>query len=1531
MHFKWCYICSFYTKILNGGWNNMAYSVGFPSKQGLYDPAYEKDACGVGFVASIKGEKTHDIVKKGIQVLVNLTHRGAVGSDPKTGDGAGILVQIPDEFFRINCDNLGIELPQVGEYGVGMAFFPKETALRLQCEGILERAAEEEGQKVLGWRDVPTDNRNIGETARGTEPIIRQIFIGKNAKTQTEFERKLYIIRKKAENEVRKLLKGSGKSFYICSLSSKTIIYKGLLLADQIKSFYIDLNDINFKSAITLVHQRYSTNTFPTWDLAQPFRYLAHNGEINTIRGNRNWMKAREGVLQSEAFGKDINKLFPIVSTEGSDSASLDNALELLYKDGRSLSHALMILIPEAWDGNEHMEEYKKAFYEYHGSLTEAWDGPAAVAFSDGVQVGATLDRNGLRPARYVITKSGLVVLASEAGVLEFKPEEIAEKGKLKAGKMFLVDTEQGRIINDEELKKEICTAKPYEEILSKSKFTLDMFETDETIEQISPEVLKEKQQAFGYTLEDVGRIIGTMAKDAKEPIGSMGNDAPLAVLSNKNQLLFSYFKLLFAQVTNPPIDPIREELVMSLANYIGSSQANILNSETSTDPFIEIHSPTLTDKEMAKIKSLRNTNFKTTTIPITFKYDTGIEGFKEALEKICERASKRIKEGYNILVLSDKNVDSYEAAIPSLLAVSAVQHHLIREKTRTKVSIIVETGEARETMHFALLIGNGASAVNPYLAFQTIDQMIKDKELNDVTAEEAKENYIYAINHGLLKVISKMGISTLQSYHGAQIFEAIGLDPEFVDKYFEGTPSRIGGIGVDVVSQEVLTRHKNAFNKIRKPISQLDVGGNYSWRKGGEFHLFNPETIYKLQLAARKNNYDVYKEYAKVINEQDKNLCTIRGLFEFKKGKSIPIEEVEPLSEILKRFCTGAMSFGSISKEAHETMAIAMNRIGGRSNSGEGGEDPERYVAEANGDFKRSAIKQVASARFGVTTEYLVNADELQIKIAQGAKPGEGGQLPGKKVDKNIAKTRHSTPGLDLISPPPHHDIYSIEDLAQLIYDLKNVNPAANVSVKLVSEVGVGTIAAGVAKAHADLILISGHDGGTGASPVSSIKHVGIPWELGLSETQQVLLLNNLRSRVRIQTDGQLKTGRDVVIAALLGAEEFGFATTALVVMGCTMLRNCHLNTCDMGIATQDPELRKNFKGKPEHIINFLTFIAQEVREYMAKLGFKTMNEMVGRVDRIESKEAISHWKAKGLDLSAILYKPDMPKRIKSYCVIPQKHGLDQAMDYKLIQVADKAIADKAKVRANLEIKNVNRSVGAMLSGTIAKKYGSKGLPEDTIVLNFKGSAGQSFGAFGVKGLTLILEGEANDYVGKGLSGGKVIIKTPKEATFVPEENVIAGNTILYGATSGEVFINGTVGERFAVRNSGATAVVEGVGDHCCEYMTGGKVVVIGETGRNFAAGMSGGIAYVLDEDDSFEEKYNKEMVEVEELVDTDDIDTVYSLVQEHHKYTNSLKAKKILDNWDTYKAKFKKVIPTAYKLILKKIKLEAAVASNV
>ncbi|HEY5561763.1 MAG TPA: glutamate synthase large subunit [Clostridiaceae bacterium] len=1507
----------------------MSKSIGFPLNQGMYDSSLEKDSCGVGFVANIKGEKSHDIVKKGIQVLVNLTHRGAVGSDPNTGDGAGIMVQIPDEFFRISCDNLGIELPKLGEYGVGMVFLPKEPALRLQCEGILERAIEEEGQKVLGWRNVPTDNRGIGETAKGTEPIIRQVFIGSKSKTQQDFERKLYVIRKRSESEVNRLVARSTEYFYICSLSSRTIVYKGLLLANQIKGFYIDLDDYNFKSAIALVHQRYSTNTFPTWDLAQPFRYLAHNGEINTIRGNRNWMNAREGVLSSEVFGKDISKLFPLVNSEGSDSASLDNILELLEADGRSLAHSIMMLIPEAWNGNKAMDEEKRAFYEYHGSLIEPWDGPAAVAFTDGVQVGATLDRNGLRPLRYVITKSGLAVAASEVGVLDFKPEEIAQKGKLESGRMFLIDTEKGIIIDDEKLKMEISRAKPYKAFIEENKRTLKDFTAIVEDSEINPEALKEKQQAFGYTLEDLRVILKAMARDGKEPIGSMGNDTPLAVLSNKSQVLFAYFKQLFAQVTNPPIDPLREELVMSLINYIGS-QENILSKELPKHPFIEIDKPILTDLDIAKIKGLRDKDFKTTTIPTTFKYDTGVDGFKESLEKICERASKRIKEGYNILVLSDKNVDSYEAAIPSLLAVAAVHHHLIREKTRTKVSIIVETGEARETMHFALLLGYGATAINPYLAFQSIKQINRDGELEGIPFDKAEKNYIKAICGGLLKIISKMGISTLQSYHGAQIFEAIGINNEFIDKYFVGTPSRIGGIGIETAAMEVLYRHNNAFNKLRKPISVLDVGGNYSWRKGGEFHLFNPDTIYKLQVSARTNNYKIFKEYSTLINEQDKNLCTIRGLFKLDYSNSIPIEEVEPASEIVKRFCTGAMSFGSISKEAHETMAIAMNRLGGRSNTGEGGEEAERFTPDANGDLRRSAIKQIASARFGVTTEYLVNADELQIKMAQGAKPGEGGQLPGKKVDVEIAKVRHSTPGIDLISPPPHHDIYSIEDLAQLIFDLKSVNPSSRVSVKLVSEVGVGTVAAGVVKAHADLILISGHDGGTGASPVSSIKHAGLPWELGLAETQQVLLLNDLRSRVRIQADGQLKTGKDVAIAALLGAEEFGFATTALVVLGCVMLRNCQLNTCDMGIATQDPELRKNFKGKPEHLVNFFNFLAQEVREVMAGLGFRTMNEMIGRVDKIQVKDAINHWKAKGLDLSKVLYKPDMPKRIKPYCVIEQEHGLEKSMDYKLIEIAALALSNKKSVRASFEIKNVNRTVGAMLSGQIAKKYGSKGLPEDTIVYTFNGSAGQSFGAFGVRGLSLILNGDANDYVGKGLSGGKIIIKTPKEATYKQDDNVIAGNIILYGATAGEIYVNGLAGERFAVRNSGARAVVEGIGDHGCEYMTGGVVVVLGKTGRNFAAGMSGGISYVLDEEDTFTSKVNMDLVEISLLNLSEDILEVHKMIEAHYKYTDSVKAKKILDAWDKYKGKFKKIIPTAYKLILENLKLEAKADSK-
>jgi glutamate synthase domain-containing protein 2/glutamate synthase domain-containing protein 1/glutamate synthase domain-containing protein 3 len=1507
-----------------GGYE-MKIESGYPEPCGLYDPNFEKDSCGVGFVANIKGEKSHGIVKKALQVLINLTHRGAVGSDPKTGDGAGILIQIPDEFFRIQCGMLGIELPEAAEYAVGMIFLPREPAARLQCEGIFERIVDEEGQYVIGWRDVPVDNRVIGETARGTEPTIRQIFIESSCSSQKEFEKKLYIIRKRTENEINRLVQRSMEYFYICSLSSKTIVYKGLFVAQQIKSYYVDLDDINFKSAIALVHQRYSTNTFPTWNLAQPFRFLAHNGEINTIRGNRNWMHAREGVLKSDFLGEEIKKIFPVIRKNGSDSESLDNMLELLECDGRTMTHAMMMLIPEAWNGNKSMEDYKKAFYEYHGSLIEPWDGPAAVVFSDGVQVGATVDRNGLRPARYIVTKSGVAVLASEVGVLDFKPEEIAQKGKLKPGRMFLIDTAQGRIIEDEEIKKTICTGKPYGEMVYKNRIKLEDY-PDMPVEVNSNQgFLQEKQIAFGYTMEDLSIILESMAKTGKEPLGSMGNDTPLAVLSNKPQSLFSYFKQLFAQVTNPPIDPIREELVMSLMNYIGS-QENILNKDVTDNPFIEIERPVLKDNEITKIKNFKDKSFKTTVIPITFKFDSGIEGFNRALVKICERASKRIEEGYNILVLSDKKVDSYDAAIPSLLALAAVHHHLIREKTRTKVSIIVETGEVRETMQLALLLGYGATAVNPYLALQTIEKLVEEGAIEGISSEEARENYVDALCHGLLKILSKMGICTLQSYHGAQIFEAIGLSSEFVWKYFEGTPSRIEGVGTEVIAEEVLLRHKNAFNNIRRPVHELEIGGQYAWRKDGEFHLFNPETVARLQRAVRTGRYDIFKEYTTLINNQQKNPCTIRSLFKFKSNnQSIPIDEVEPVSEIVKRFCTGAMSFGSISKEAHETIAIAMNRLGARSNSGEGGEDFKRYIDDDNGDSRRSSIKQIASARFGVTAEYLVNATELQIKMAQGAKPGEGGQLAGTKVDKAIARVRNSVPGIDLISPPPHHDIYSIEDLSQLIFDLKNVNPSARVSVKLVSEVGVGTIAAGVAKAHADLILISGYDGGTGASPISSIRHAGIPWELGLSETHQVLLMNNLRSRVRIQTDGQIKTGRDIVIAAMLGAEEFGFATSALVVMGCTMLRNCHLNTCEMGIATQDPELRKNFRGKPEYLINFFTFLAMETRELMAELGFRTVNEMIGRVDRLEADRDIKHWKARSLDLSRILYKPDMPGRIKPYCIISQDHGLHKSMDYRLIQMAKTALEDGKPVIGSFEIRNTDRAVGAMLSGEIAGRYGHEGLSDDTIQFRFMGSAGQSFGAFGAKGLTLVLEGDANDYVGKGLSGAKIVLKAPEGVTYEQDRNFIAGNTILYGATSGKLYVNGYVGERFAVRNSGAEAVVEGVGDHCCEYMTGGTVVVIGRSGRNFAAGMSGGIAYVLDEKDNFSRRCNMELVEIEDLQEDADISLVHERIKEHFELTGSKKAEKLLNSWEEYRRKFKKVIPTVYKDILSGKKTES------
>lgn len=1491
---------------------------GFPSKMGLYDPQFEKDSCGVGFVASIKGERTHDIVKKGLKVLINLTHRGAVGADPNTGDGAGILTQIPHEFFKINCENLGISLPEPNNYGIAMIFLPKEPALRLHCEGIMERVVESEGQKVLGWRDVPVDNVSIGDSAKGTEPTIRQLFIEKDEKLdELAFERRLYIIRKEVEREVKKHVQRNTEYFYISSISCKTIIYKGLLQAEQINKYYLDLNDINFASSIALVHQRYSTNTFPTWDLAQPFRFIAHNGEINTIKGNRNWMNAREGVLKSDIFKDEIKKLFPIISPSGSDSASLDNVFELLTQDGRSLAHSIMMLIPQTWKDNDAMSRYKSAFYEYNSTLIEPWDGPAAVVFTDGVKIGAVLDRNGLRPARYEITKGGLVVLSSEAGVLEIDPSDILEKGKLKPGKMFLVDTKEGRIISDDEIKREICTDKSYEEVIERNRLNISQLSGTYQKSEINSESLKEKQYAFGYTKEDINFILGTMAKTGKEPIGSMGNDTPLAVLSNRPQLLYSYFKQLFAQVTNPPIDSIREENVMSLVNFI-APQENILNKELFDAPFIEVETPILTNEELYKVVRLRDKNFRTISIPITFKYDTGVEGFKSEIKRICERASSKIEEGYNIIVLSDRNMDVYDAAIPSLIAVSALNQHLIKEKTRTRVSIVVETAEARETMHMALLIGYGATAVNPYLAIKSIRLMIKNGEL-DISEEEAEKNYVKALSEGLLKILSKMGISTLQSYQAAQIFESIGLSEKLVEDYFTKTPTRIGGIDIDTVAKEVLIRHKDAFN-LFKTSRTLEYGGEYSYKKDGEFHLFNPESVSMLQKSLINKDYEIYKEFANRINNQGDNLCTLRGMLKFKETSPIDIEEVEPVNEIIKRFCTGAMSFGSISKEAHETIAIAMNRMFAKSNSGEGGEDRRRYIKDENGDIKRSAVKQVASGRFGVTTEYLVNADEIQIKMAQGAKPGEGGQLPGKKVDEEIGLTRHATPGIDLISPPPHHDIYSIEDLSQLILDLKAVNPKANIGVKLVSESGVGTVAAGVAKAHADTIVISGGDGGTGAASVSSIKHVGLPWEIGLCEAHQVLLLNNLRSRVKLQADGQMKTGRDVVIAALMGAEEFSFGTAVLVNLGCVLCRRCHLDACQVGIATQNPEFRKKFKGKYEYIISYFTFIAMEVREIMAQLGFKNMNDMVGRVDYLEKDKEINHWKAKQLDFSGLLYKPDMPRRIKPYYLTPQDHKLEELMDYRLLQFTKNAMEKGEKVKGSFGIKNTNRSIGAMISGRVAEKYGSVGLPEDTINLSFFGSAGQSFGAFAARGITLFLEGEANDYVGKGLSGGKIIIKTPTSATYKQDENVIAGNTILYGATEGKVFINGTAGERFAVRNSGAIAVVEGVGDNCCEYMTDGIVLIIGSTGRNFAAGMSGGVAYVLDENEVFEDKCNKSIVEVQDIKDEKDYIIIKELIEEHFKYTGSKKGELLIKEWDKYKIKFKKIISPLYESLSKK-----------
>jgi glutamate synthase (NADPH) large chain len=1506
-----------------------------PSAQGLYHPAQEHDACGIGFVANVRGQKSHDIINKGIKVLLNLAHRGACGCDAETGDGAGILLQIPHEFFARECSKLGFELSLPGTYAVGMTFLPVEKHHRLQCEGILERIIREEGLSVLGWRDTPCYASTIGRVARGSQPYIQQIFVGCGSFTEEDaFERKLYVVRKRAEVEIAASSIEDKEVFHIPSLSCRTIVYKGLLLATQITNFYKELSDPDVTSALCLVHQRFSTNTFPSWQRAHPYRYIAHNGEINTLKGNVNWMHARQSLLQSPLFGDDIKKLFPIIAPDGSDSANFDNAVELLLQSGRSLPHAMAMLIPEAWAGNPHMKPEKRAFYEYHACLMEPWDGPAAIAFTDGRVIGAILDRNGLRPGRYVVTNDDLVVMASEAGVLDIEPEQVKMKGRLQPGKMFLVDTVEGRIVPDKEIKQRLASRQPYGQWLKDNQITIDQLPAPSRMQQPDAETLLRRQRAFGYSDEDLRMILRPMASMGEEPVGSMGTDTPLACLSDKPQSLFNYFKQLFAQVTNPPIDSIREEIVMSLISYIGAER-NILSEAPENCHMLKLAHPLLTNLELEKLRRVSTGDLLAITLPALFRASEGEAGLKRGLDELCQRASLAGKTGYTLLILSDRGVNKDYAPIPSLLALAAVHNLLVQEETRTQVALITESGEPREVMHFALLSGYGASAINPYLALESVENLARRGDLADgVTPELAAKHFIKSVNKGLLKTFAKMGISTLQSYQGAQVFEAVGLNKKLVDAYFSGTASRLEGIGLEVVALEAQLKHEYAFRPLTESETELAVGGTYHQRVNGEYHLLNPLTISKLQQAVRQESAQTFQEYTDLIDEQSSNMATLRSLMKFKKSaKPVAIDEVEPAKEIVKRFTTGAMSFGSISKEAHETLAIAMNRIGGKSNTGEGGEDEERFKPDANGDLRRSAVKQVASARFGVTANYLVNADELQIKMAQGAKPGEGGQLPGHKVDEVIARLRHSIPGVGLISPPPHHDIYSIEDLAQLIYDLKNVNPRARIAVKLVAEVGVGTVAAGVAKAHADVVLISGDSGGTGASPLSSIKHAGIPWELGLAETQQVLLLNDLRSRIRVQTDGKLQTGRDVVVAALLGAEEFGFATTPLIAMGCVMMRKCHLNTCSVGIATQDPVLRKQFTGQPEHVINFFFFLAEQVRQYMAELGFRRMDDMVGRVDMLDVQPAVDHWKARGLDLSAILYNPPTPSRVARRCVRAQDHGLEQALDHKLMAQSQAAIETLSPVEIAVAVRNVDRSVGTMLSGAIARRHGSAGLPDDTIRISLEGSAGQSLGAFLAKGVTLTLEGDANDYVGKGLSGGRLIVCPPRRSTFAPEKNILIGNVALYGATSGEAFFNGIAGERFAVRNSGATAVVEGVGDHGCEYMTNGLVLVLGACGRNFAAGMSGGIAFVFDERGDFTEKRcNLGSVDLEPVLESQDaglvdtrfetrfaeVELVRNLVARHIELTRSPRAAWILDNWSEALSRFIKIFPHEHKRVL-------------
>ncbi|UIN20704.1 glutamate synthase-related protein [Herbaspirillum frisingense] len=1539
--------------------------------QGLYDPANEHDACGVGFIAHIKGKKSHSIVDQGLLILKNLDHRGAVGADPLMGDGAGILIQIPDQYYREEMAKQGVDLPPPGEYGVGMVFLPKENASRIACEQEIERAVLAEGQIVLGWRDVPVDrDMPMSPTVREKEPVIRQIFIGRGPDVMVTdaLERKLYVIRKSSGHAIQALNLLHGKEFFVPSMSARTVVYKGLLLADQVGVYYKDLQDERCVSALALVHQRFSTNTFPEWPLAHPYRLIAHNGEINTVKGNFNWMRAREGVMQSAVLGSDLKKLFPLIYEGQSDTASFDNALELLVMAGYPLPQAMMMMVPEAWENHTSMDDNRRAFYEYHAAMMEPWDGPAALAFTDGRHIGGTLDRNGLRPARYIVTDDDLVVMASESGVLPIPESKIIQKWRLQPGKMFLIDLDAGRIIDDKELKDTYANAKPYKQWINSVRVKLDELK-EEARQPSSPLKLLDLQQVFGYTQEDIKFLMAPMATGGEEAIGSMGNDSPLAVMSNKNKTLYNYFRQLFAQVTNPPIDPIREALVMSLVSFIGP-KPNLLDTNNINPPMrLEVSQPVLDYDDIAKLRNISahsGGKFKSYELNICYPVAWGKEGIEARLASLCAKAVDAVKSGHNILIISDRKVDGDQLPIPALLATSAIHQHLVSKGLRTSTGLVVETGSARETHHFALLAGYGAEAIHPYLAMDTLSDMAKGLS-GDLSPEKAIYNFQKAVGKGLLKVMSKMGISTYMSYCGAQIFEAIGLSKALVDKYFKGTASNVEGIGVFEVAEEALRLHTAAFSADPVLANALDAGGEYAFRIRGEEHMWTPDAIAKLQHSTRSNSYNTYKEYAQIINDQSKRHMTLRGLFEFKidPSRAISIDEVEPAKEIVKRFATGAMSLGSISTEAHATLAIAMNRIGGKSNTGEGGEDVNRYRNELKGipikqgatlaseigrehievdiplqegDSLRSRIKQVASGRFGVSAEYLISADQIQIKMAQGAKPGEGGQLPGHKVSEYIAKLRVSVPGVGLISPPPHHDIYSIEDLAQLIHDLKNVNPRASISVKLVSEVGVGTVAAGVAKAKSDHVVIAGHDGGTGASPLSSIKHAGSPWELGLAETQQTLVLNGLRNRIRVQADGQMKTGRDVVIGAMLGADEFGFATAPLVVEGCIMMRKCHLNTCPVGVATQDPVLRAKFSGKPEHVVNFFFFIAEEARQIMAQLGIRKFDELIGRADLLDRSKAIAHWKAKGLDFSRIFHQPE--SKLPVYHTDFQDHGLDKALDHKLIAQAKIALEKGEKVSFISPIKNLNRTVGAMLSGEVAKRYGDEGLPDDTIHIQLQGTAGQSAGAFLAKGVTLDLVGEGNDYVGKGLSGGRIIVRPNTEFRGRAVDNMISGNTVLYGAINGEAFINGVAGERFAVRNSGATAVVEGTGDHGCEYMTGGTVVVLGNTGRNFAAGMSGGIAYVYDPEGDFAGKCNTAMVSLEKVLsDTEQEQTVNrdiwhsllrggdrqtdeailrGLIERHFKYTGSTRARYLLDNWAASRAKFVKVFPTEYKRAL-------------